>query len=41
MIEIAVNKNLAAQMGAFSINKIKSWSLQNAAIAIEKTVAGF
>lgn len=30
-----------AEMGVHSLEKINNWSLQNAAIAIEKAVTGF
>jgi glycosyltransferase involved in cell wall biosynthesis len=38
---ITGSKKLMAEMGVHSLEKIKNWSLQNAAIAIEKAVTGF
>ncbi|HQY42433.1 MAG TPA: hypothetical protein PLA14_11695 [Ferruginibacter sp.] len=38
---IVATKKIQPKMGVHSLEKIKNWSLQNAAIAIEKAVTGF
>ena len=38
---IVATKKIQPEMGVHSLEKIKNWSLQNAAIAIEKAVTGF